>query len=101
MAAATGLRELADSSAAAAAMRGASFPVSIGEGTNMGTVEREARRERREWLLRVSSQSLQRQQAGAAGRCIQPFQGPGAWRPAPGWTGQNDPEARLPGRVDE
>lgn len=59
----------------------------------MGTGAGEARRERREWLLRVSSQSLQRQQVGAAGPFLQPVQAPGEWRPAPGWAGQNSPEA--------
>ena len=62
----------------------------------MGTRVGEARRERREWLLRVCSQSLQRQQVGASGPCIQPNQAPGEWRPAPGWVGQNSPEAILP-----
>lgn len=98
---AKGLRPLADSSAACAAVRVASYRMSNAEGTDMGTVEREARRERREWLLRVSSQSLQRQQVGPSGRCIQPFQGPGEWRPAPGWAGQNSPEACPTGREDD
>jgi hypothetical protein len=95
------LRPLADSAAARAALGVASYPTSNAGGTDMGTVEREARRERREWLLRVCSQSLQRQQVGPSGRCIQPFQGPGEWRPAPGWAGQNSPEALLPGREDD
>jgi hypothetical protein len=54
--------------------------------------EREARRERREWLLRVCSQAQQRQQVGPAGHCVQRIQAAGTWRPGEGWVGQNSPE---------
>jgi hypothetical protein len=67
----------------------------------MFTNDGQARRERREWLLRVCSQSLQRQQVGASGVCIQAVQGPGAWRPAPGWVGQNSPESGVPARDED
>lgn len=58
--------------------------------------EREVRRERREWLLRVCSQSQQRQQVGPGGICVQRIQAAGTWRPGEGWAGQNSPESALP-----
>ncbi|GAB3645448.1 hypothetical protein [Ramlibacter alkalitolerans] len=58
--------------------------------------EREVRRERREWLLRVCSQAQQRQQVGPGGRCVQRLQATGVWRPGEGWVGQNSPESALP-----
>jgi hypothetical protein len=59
----------------------------------MDHLEGEARRQRRERLLRLFSQSQQRQQVGPGGPCIQRIKAPGPWAPAPGWTGQNSPEA--------
>jgi hypothetical protein len=58
--------------------------------------EREVRRERREWLLRVCSQSQQRQQVGPGAICVQRIQAAGTWRPGEGWVGQNSPESALP-----
>lgn len=55
--------------------------------------EGDARRERRQWLLRVFSQSQQRQQVGRGGVCVQRIQTPGTWQPGQGWVGQNSPEA--------
>ena len=52
----------------------------------------EAQRERREWLLRLFSQSQQQQQSARSGARVSPEKAPGTWRPAPGWTGQNAPE---------
>lgn len=57
--------------------------------------EGEARRLRRTWLLRLFSQSLQRQQVGPAGPCVQRVQAPGPWQAGPGWAGQNGPQAVL------
>lgn len=59
----------------------------------MGHEELKLRRERREWLLRVCSQSLQRQQAGIAAGAVVPVHVADPWRAVPGWTGQNSPEA--------
>jgi hypothetical protein len=55
----------------------------------------EARRQRRDWLLRLCSQSLQRQQVGRGGACMQRTQAGGSWQPGVGWAGQNCPEAML------
>lgn len=62
----------------------------------MGHEELKVRRERREWLLRVCSQSLQKQQAGMAAAAVVGARVADPWRPAPGWTGQNSPEASAP-----
>jgi hypothetical protein len=62
--------------------------------TDMTKEEGDAGRRRREWLLRVSSQSQQRQQGGTAGSF--PARSTGTWRPAPGWAGQANPQALLP-----
>ena len=62
----------------------------------MGQEQLNARRERREWLLRVCSQALQRQQAGIAAAAVVPVRVDNGWRPAPGWAGQNSPEAGAP-----
>jgi hypothetical protein len=62
----------------------------------MGHEELRVRRERREWLLRVCSQSLQRQQAGRAAAVVVPVRVADPWRPVPGWAGQNSPEASAP-----
>lgn len=57
--------------------------------------EGDARRRRRDWLLRLCSQSQQRQQVGPGGAGMQRVQGPAGWEPAPGWVGQGGPEALL------
>lgn len=63
--------------------------------------EHETRRRRREWLLRLCSQSLQRQQGGPAGPCAQRIQAPGPWAPGEGWAGQSSPEAvAVPGDME-
>jgi hypothetical protein len=67
----------------------------------MGQEQLDARRERREWLLRVCSQSLQRQQAGIAAAAVVPVRVDSRWRPVPGWAGQNSPEASAPARAAE
>jgi hypothetical protein len=67
----------------------------------MGQEQLNARRQRREWLLRVSSQSLQRQQAGIAAAAVVPVRVDIAWAPVPGWAGQNSPEAGAPARFAE
>ncbi|HET8745943.1 MAG TPA: hypothetical protein VFM98_10070 [Ramlibacter sp.] len=59
--------------------------------------EGEARRLRRTWLLRLFSQSLQRQQGGPAGPSVQRIQAPGRWEPGEGWAAQSSPEAALAG----
>jgi hypothetical protein len=57
--------------------------------------EKNTRRVRREWLLRLCNQSLQRQQVGRSRPSLQAVQGSGTWRPAPGWVGQHSPESVL------
>jgi hypothetical protein len=56
----------------------------------------EKARDRREWLLRLCNQSLQRQQVGRSRPTLQAVQGSDVWRPAPGWVGQKSPESALP-----
>jgi hypothetical protein len=63
--------------------------------------EREVRRERREWLLRLCSQAQQRQQVGPGARCLQRIQAGGTWRPGEGWVGQNSPQSALGAEDDE
>ena len=62
----------------------------------MGNQEREARRERRQWLLRVSCQALQRQQGGPPAGLARAVPAGMPCRPAPGWVGQNSPENFQP-----
>jgi hypothetical protein len=63
--------------------------------------EGEARRQRREWLLRLCSQSQQRQQVGRAAPCVQRVQGAGRWAPGEGWAGQSSPQATVPPQEPE
>jgi hypothetical protein len=67
----------------------------------MGQEQLNARRQRREWLLRVCSQSLQRQQAGIAAAAVVPVRVDVGWAPVPGWAGQNGPEVGAPAAVAE
>jgi len=67
----------------------------------MNHSECQVRRERREWLLRVSSQAQQRQQVGPGGWCMQRVQAAGTWRPGEGWVGQNSPPSALAPEDDE
>jgi len=67
----------------------------------MGQEQLKARRQRREWLLRVCSQSLQRQQAGMAAAAVVPVRVDAGWAPVPGWAGQNSPEVGAPAGLAE
>ena len=66
------------------------------EGTAMGHEELKVRRERREWLLRVCSQALQRQQAGRAAGAMAPVRTTATWAPVPGWSAPNGCASGVP-----
>jgi hypothetical protein len=68
---------------------------------DMGQHEGEGRRERRQWLLRVSCQSLQRQQVGPSRALAQAVQADLPWRPAPGWAGRSGANGFPPGQDPE